>query len=78
MSGSVSTVIYMIFLAVANGQTTTVTEFVIDAVRISLGGIIVGLIFGIIVSIWLKKIIRDQTLSIVITIIGSYLSFHLC
>lgn len=30
------------------------------------------------VSIWMKKIIRDHNLSIVITIIGSYLSFYLC
>lgn len=37
-----------------------------------------GLIFGVLVSVWMKKIIRDQTLSIVITIVGSYLSFHLC
>jgi len=37
-----------------------------------------GLIFAIIVSVWLKRIIRDHNLSVVITIIGSYLSFYLC
>lgn len=44
----------------------------------TLGGVVVGLIFGVIVSIWLKRIIRDHTLSIIITIIGSYLSFYIC
>lgn len=44
----------------------------------TLGGVIVGLLFGFVVSIWMKRIIRDHTLSIVITIIGSYLSFYLC
>lgn len=68
----------MLFLSMANGTTTTAAGFVVDAVRISIGGIIVGLIFGILISYWLKKIIRDHTLSIIITIIGSYGSYHLC
>jgi NhaP-type Na+/H+ or K+/H+ antiporter len=37
-----------------------------------------GLIFAVIVSIWMKRIIRDHTLSILITVVGSYLSFYLC
>lgn len=44
----------------------------------TVGGIFVGLLFGVLISIWMKRIIKDHTLSIVITIIGSYLSFYLC
>jgi len=45
---------------------------------LTVGGIFVGLLFGVLISIWMKRIIKDHTLSIVITIIGSYLSFYLC
>lgn len=71
-------ILYYLFLDVANGETTTVVQFTIHAVRFTAGGVIVGLLFGIVVSIWLKRIIRDHTLSTVITIIGSYLSFYIC
>ncbi len=71
-------ILYYLFLDVANGETTSTIEFTFEAVRLTVGGIVVGLLFGVIVSIWMKRIIRDHTLSIVITIIGSYLSFYIC
>lgn len=71
-------ILYYLFLNVANGETTNTVQFAWEAVRLTAGGIVIGLLFGIVVSIWMKKIIRDHTLSIVITIIGSYLSFYLC
>lgn len=78
ISGAVSMILYYLFLDVDNGYISNVVEFTWDAIRLSVGGIIVGLIFGVVVSIWLKRIIRDSTLTIVITIIGSYLSFYVC
>ena len=78
MSGAVSMILFYLFLDVANGETTSTVEFTFQAVRLTLGGVVVGLLFGFFVSIWMKRIIRDHTLSIVITIIGSYLSFYLC
>ena len=70
-------VLYTLFLDLANGTTTTALGFTVDLVRFSVGGCLLGLVFGVIVSYWLKKIIRDETLSVVITVIGSYLSFYL-
>lgn len=71
-------ILYYLFLDVANGETTNAVQFTWQAVRLTAGGVIVGLLFGVVVSIWMKRIIRDHTLSIVITIIGSYLSFYVC
>ena len=70
-------VLYMVCLGMINGTTNTVFGFATDLVRFSVGGVILGLIFGVVVSFWLKRITRDHTLSMVITIIGSYLSFYL-
>lgn len=70
-------VLYTLFLGLANGTTTTAVGFTVDLVRFSIGGCLLGLFFGVVISYWLKKIIRDQTLSVVITVIGSYLSFYL-
>lgn len=71
-------ILYYLLLDVTNGQITNVMEFTVASIRLTLGGILVGLIFGILVSIWMKRIIKDHALSIVITIVGSYLSFYLC
>ena len=71
-------ILYYLLLDVTNGQITNVMEFTVASIRLTVGGILVGLIFGILVSIWMKRIIKDHALSIVITIIGSYLSFYLC
>ncbi len=71
-------ILYYLFLDVANGETTNAAQFTLQAVRLTAGGVIVGLLFGVVVSSWMKRIIRDHTLSIVITIIGSYLSFYVC
>ena len=57
MSGAVSMILFYLFLDVANGETTSTVEFTFQAVRLTLGGVIVGLLFGFVVSIWMKRII---------------------
>jgi NhaP-type Na+/H+ or K+/H+ antiporter len=78
ISGAFSMIFYYVLLDVTNGNITNVFEFTVTSVRLTAGGICVGLLFGFIVSTWMKRIVKDHTLSIVITIIGSYLSFYLC
>lgn len=71
-------ILYYLLLDVTNGKITNVLEFTVASVRLTVGGIFVGLLFGFLVSFWMKRIIKDHVLSIIITIIGSYLSFYLC
>lgn len=78
MSGAFSMILYYLLLDVQNGKIINAFEFTLATVRLTFGGIFVGLLFGILVSVWMKRIIKDHVLSIVITIIGSYLSFYLC
>lgn len=46
-------------------------------VRVSIGGPLLGIMIGFIVSWWMKKIIRDSVLSIMITFIGTFLCFYI-
>ena len=46
-------------------------------VRLSLGGPILGLLIGFLISNWMKRIIRDSILSVNITVIGAYLCFYI-
>ena len=44
--------------------------------RVSLGGPLLGIVVGFIVSFWMKKVIRDTVLSVNITFIGAFLCFY--
>jgi len=50
---------------------------VTNFVRVSIGGPLLGIVIGFIVSWWMKKIIRDSVLSIMITFIGTFLCFYI-
>lgn len=68
-------VFFMLFMSLVKGEDTTVTGVIANFVRVSLGGPLLGLVFGVIVSFWMKKIIRDTVLSVIITFIGAFLCF---
>ncbi len=68
-------VFFMLFMSLVKGEDTTVTGVIANFVRVSLGGPLLGLVFGVIVSFWMKKIIRDTVLSVIITFIGTFLCF---
>lgn len=68
-------VLVMIFIGLAKGEYTSNAVAVIDLVRMSIGGPIWGFIIGFLVTWWTKRIIRDTTLSVAITFMGSYLCF---
>jgi len=54
----------------------TAVGVVVNFVRLSIGGPLLGMIFGFIMSYWMKKIIRDSVLSVNITFILAYLCFY--
>lgn len=70
-------VFFMLFLGLVKGEEASVIGVVSNFVRVSIGGMILGLIIGFLVSFWMKKIIRDSVLSVTITFIGAFLCFYI-
>lgn len=50
---------------------------VTNFIRTSLGGPLLGLFIGFVISWWMKRIVRDSVLSVNITFIGAFLCFYL-
>lgn len=69
-------VFFMLFMDLTKGNSSSVTGVLTNFVRVSLGGPLLGIIFGVLISYWLKKIIRDSVLSVNITFVGAYLCFY--
>jgi NhaP-type Na+/H+ or K+/H+ antiporter len=69
-------VFFMLFMDLAKGNSSSVTGVLTNFVRVSLGGPLLGIAFGAIMSFWLKRIIRDNVLSINITFFGAFLCFY--
>ena len=70
-------VFFMLFMDLAKGNTSSVVGVLGSFVRVSLGGPILGLLVGAIMSYWIKRIIRDSVLSINATFVGAFLCFYI-
>lgn len=70
-------VFFMLFMSLVKGEDTSVVGVLANFVRVSIGGPILGLIIGFLVSFWMKKIIRDAVLSVMVTFIGAFLCFYI-
>jgi len=67
----------MLFMSLVKGEDTSVVGVLANFVRVSIGGPILGLVIGFLVSFWMKKIIRDAVLSVMVTFIGTFLCFYI-
>lgn len=70
-------VFFMLFMSLVKGESTTALDVIANFVRVSIGGPLLGLAVGFVVSFWMKKIIRDAVLSVNITFIGTFLCFYI-
>lgn len=70
-------VFFALFLDLAKGNSTTFTGVIVGFVRTSIGGPLLGILFGMVVSFWIKRIIRDSVLTVTVTVVGAYLCFYL-
>jgi NhaP-type Na+/H+ or K+/H+ antiporter len=69
-------VFFMLFMDLAKGASSSAFGVMTNFVRIAFGGPLLGIVVGVIMSYWLKKIIRDNVLSVNITFVGAYLCFY--
>jgi NhaP-type Na+/H+ or K+/H+ antiporter len=69
-------VFFMLFMGLVKGEATSALGVLTNFIRVSIGGPLLGIVFGLIICWWMKKIIRDTVLSVVITFVGTYLCFY--
>lgn len=70
-------VFFMLFMSLVKGESASFVGVVSNFVRLSIGGPILGILSGLVLCWWMKKIIRDTVLSIIITFIITYLCFYI-
>lgn len=77
MNDGTAMVFFMLFMDLAKGNSSSAIGVVTNFIRVSLGGALLGVLFGVIVSYWIKRIIRDSVLSINATFVGAFLCFYI-
>jgi NhaP-type Na+/H+ or K+/H+ antiporter len=68
-------VFFMVFLAAITGEGSGSSPLS-DFLRVGLGGIAVGLLFGWIAIGWVKKVFNDAMIEITVIIAAAYLTFY--
>lgn len=59
------------------GEASSAGDVLINFVRIAGGGPILGVVIGFIGSIWLRKIVRDEVLTVTVTFVSCYITFYI-
>ena len=77
MNDGTAMVFFMLFMDLAKGNSSSAVGVVANFVRIAFGGPLLGIFIGFIMSFWMKRIIRDDTLLINITFVGAYICFYI-
>ena len=77
LNDGVAMVFFTLFLNIAKDQSSGVGEVVLNFIQLVGGGPLLGLVIGMLSSLWLKRITRDNILSITITFIACYILFFL-
>ena len=70
-------VVFLVLLDMVEGNHKTAGEIALMFVRLSFGGVLLGLVGGIILSQILRRIHNDSVLEMNSTIVSSYLLFYL-
>ena len=77
LNDGVAMVFFSLFLGKVKSSNDDATQVFVNFIQLVGGGPLFGFIVGVISSLWLKRITRDNTLSITITFIACYLLFFI-
>ena len=77
MNDGTAMVFFMLFLDLAKGNTSSPMDVGLNFVRIAIGGPLLGILFGFLTSLWLKRIVRDDVLTANLTFVSCYLCFYI-
>jgi len=70
-------VVFLVFFGIAEGKEASIGGIIAQFIRLALGGPLIGLIAGIVVSFMLSRIHNNFVLEVNTTIFASYLLFFL-
>ena len=71
-------VFYLVFASIYKGLSGTVVDSLIQFIRLTLGGTAVGLLVWYLITQWIRRIVRDQTLITNLTFLACYFAFFIC
>jgi CPA1 family monovalent cation:H+ antiporter len=77
MNDGTAMVFFALFMDLAKGNTSSFLGVCVNFIRVAFGGPLLGIVVGLIISFWMKRIIRDAVLSVNITFVGAYLCFYM-
>lgn len=72
-----SMVIYFALIEIFKGNYRGVVQIVLKFGRFACGGVAVGFTTGFLMNQWVKSILQDSNLQILITVLGCYLSYFI-
>lgn len=70
-------VFYLMFSSIFKGQSKSILLILLDFVRLTGGGIVLGLVMCFLIILWLRTIVRDDILTVNLTFIACYLTFFI-
>ena len=68
-------VFYIVFSTLYKGVASTFLESVVQFLRLSLGGVAVGVVVWLFITFWIRRIVRDDIHTTNLTFLACYLSF---
>ena len=70
-------VLLQISSELVKGRTKTPTEIIGTFASLTIGGTLLGIVFGIVATIWIRKIYNDEILVVNVTFISCYMLFFI-
>lgn len=70
-------VFYLLFYEITIGNAASTQSVITNFVRLAGGGPALGILFGLLSSLWLRRVIRDEVLVSIITFLTCYLVFFI-
>ena len=68
-------VFFILFASMTKGESSSPIDVITNFLMLACGGPLLGFVFGLISSVWLKRIINDDILIVNITFVMCYLLF---
>jgi NhaP-type Na+/H+ or K+/H+ antiporter len=69
-------ILIIITRGIIKGESSDLLSVLVNFCCLAIGGVIIGLFYGILATLWIKKIYYDSVLIINITLCFSYISYH--
>lgn len=76
MNDGTAIVIFRLFLQMVLGQSFDVADVIKFLSRVALGGVALGLAFGLVSVLWLGVIFNDTVIEITLTLTASYMAYY--